>query len=256
MQRFVATTLLFLASLAAGAATLQALPGTTNQFTSAGAFVPEPIGVVVYDEQGQPLAGVPVTFNVVFVPPETGNGYFPGSGTTVTVVSDEFGIAMPEPTVVGVAPGSLTVEATSPAAGNRVVFLITVEANELAVSEVAVLSEDPAGFAVQALDQYGNPVPFAAIEFSAPIEGPSGTFDGERTVVVTADAQGIAVAPAFVSNGIRGTGEVIAAALGTEEFAVIRFQNKVGGTTPPPGHCKHDSRGGLKHQGKHPDKDC
>lgn len=253
MKRFFLSVLLLFSSLAASAVTLEPLPGTTLQFTTAGAFVPEPIGVVVRGEGGVPLAGVSVTFSVVFLPPETGTGFFPGFGTTVTVVSDEFGIAMPEPTVVGEAPGSFTVVASSPAGSNEVSFLITVEAHELAVSEIDVLSNDLQAITVQALDATGAPVPFAAIEFSAPPTGASGTFDGSRTVIVTADASGIAVAPSFLANAIEGQGVIIVAALGTEVFAEIRFNNKKAG---PGGPCKHDSKGGHKHDGKHPGKDC
>ena len=253
MKSFFLAVLLAFSSLAASALTLEPLPGTTVQFTVAGAFVPEPIGVIVRDDSGAPVSGVAVTFSVVSIPPETGTGNFPGSGTTVTVVSDEFGIAMPEPTVVGVTPGSFTVNAT--AAGSNVVsFLINVEANEQAVAELRVLSNDLAAITVQALDGNGMPVPFAAIEFSAPPSGPSGTFNGSRTVIVTADANGIAVAPPFVSNGVDGQGSIMAVVLGTDVFAEIRFRNR--GTGGGGGTCKHDSKGGRKHDGKHPGKDC
>jgi hypothetical protein len=256
MKTFAALVFGLLLSLSASALTLEPLPGTTSQFTTAGAFVPEPIGVIVRDASGAPVAGVEVTFSVVFVPPDTGNGFFPGSGSTsITVVSDAFGIARPSPTVVGLDAGSLIVEATSPAATNVVQFLITVEALELTVAELRVLSNDLAGIAVQALDANGSFVPFAAIEFSAPPDGPSGTFDGARTVVVTADEMGIAVAPAFVSNGVDGHGSIIAAVLGTDVFAEIRFHNRKG-SSGEGGSCKHDSHGGLKHDGKHPGKDC
>ena len=255
MKTLIASVFGLLFSLAASALTLEPLPGTTSQFTTAGAFVPEPLGVIVRDENGQPVEGVAVTFSVVFVPPETGNGFFPGSGTTVTVLSDEFGIAMPEPTVVGVAAGSLTVEASSTAASNVVSFLITVEAAELAVSSLRVVSSDPSGFAVQALDANGQPVPFAAVQFTAPSSGASGTFNGSGTVIVTADANGIATAPVFVSNGIVGNGDVVVTVIGSDASVAIRFQNKRNDSGGG-GTCKHDSKGGLKHDGKHGDKDC
>jgi hypothetical protein len=254
MKSLVASVLFFLSSLPALALTLEPLTWTTAQFTAVGAAVPEPIGVLVRDDAGQPVEGVAVTFSVVLIPGETGSGFFPPDLTTVTVLTDEFGIAIPEPTIVGSIAGSFNVVASSTAVSNQATFLITVEGLELAVAELRVVSDDPAGFAVQALDDFGQPVPFATVEFAAPLTGPSGTFQGSTSILVTANEQGIAIAPTFVSNGVDGNGLVTVTVVGTDVSTQIRFQNKSNGGGG--GTCKHDSKGGHKHDGKHPGKDC
>ena len=259
-MKLLVASLLAVMSFAASALTLEPLPGTTAQFTVVGAAVPEPIGVIVRDEGGQPVEGVAVTFSLVLIPGETGVGFFPPGATTVTVLTDEFGIAMPEPTVVGSTAGTFSVVASSAAVSNQATFLITVEGAELAVSELRVVSNDPAGFAVQALDDFGQAVPSAALEFCAPASGPSGTFQGSQCILMTANEQGIAIAPPFVNNGVPGNGEVTVTAVGTNVTVAIRFQIKRndsgGGGGGGGGTCKHDSKGGHKHDGKHPGKDC
>ena len=258
MRNFFVAVLLAFSSLAASALTLEPLPGTSTQFTVVGAAVPEPIGVLVRDDGGQPVEGVAVTFTLSLIPGETGAGFFPPGATSVTVLTDEFGIAIPEPTVVGSAAGAFNVVASSPAVSNQAVFLIVVEGAELAVAELRVLSDDPAGFAVQALDDFGQPVPSAALEFCAPSSGPSGTFQGSQCILMTADEQGIAIAPTFVTNDVAGNGEVTVNAVGTDVTTTIRFQIKRNGSGGGGGGgtCKHDSKGGHKHDGKHPGKDC
>jgi hypothetical protein len=253
MKRFVAAVFLAFLSFAASAITLEAA-APTIQFTVVGAAVPEPLAVVVRDDAGQPLAGVAVTFSVIAIPGETGIGAFPTDQTSVTVLTDASGVARPDPTVVALEEGTFTVVASSTVTTSSVTFLVDADAAELAVSELRVLSDDPAGFAVQALDAFGNPVPAAALEFCAPTSGPSGTFQGSNCILMTADENGIAIAPTFVTNGVQGQGEVIVTAIGTDASVAIRFRIKRGdsdGST-----CKHDSKGGHKHDGKHPGKDC
>jgi hypothetical protein len=252
MKRFLAAVFLGFLSFAASAVTLEAA-APTIQFTVVGAAVPEPLAVTVRDDAGQPLAGVAVTFSVVAVPGETGIGAFPTNQSSVTVFTDASGVARPDPTVVALEEGTFTVVASSTFTTATVTFLIDADAAELAVSELRVLSDDPAGFAVQALDAFGNPVPAAALEFCAPESGPSGTFQGSRCILMTADEEGIAIAPTFVANDVQGHGEVIVTAFGTDASVAIRFQIKRGSGG---GTCKHDSKGGHKHDGKHPGKDC
>ena len=251
-KRLFLSVLLFVACAAAYAVTLQPQASTIH-FTVVGAATPEPIAVRVVDDNGQPIAGAAVTFSIVTISGETGAGNFePGGGTTVTVFSDASGIAT-APAVVATAEGSFTVLATSPLTTSSITFLVDADAAELAVTALRVLSDDPAGFAVQAFDAFGSPVPAAALEFCAPSSGPSGTFQGSQCVLMTADEQGIVIAPTFVTNDVRGHGEIIVTAVGTDVTTTIRFQIRRGGSG---GTCKHDSKGGHKHGGKHPGKDC
>jgi hypothetical protein len=54
-------------------------------------------------------------------------------------------------------------------------------------------------------DAFGNVVSGVAVTFTAPATGPSGTFaGGSTTVTVTTNSKGVAVAPPFTPNGLKG----------------------------------------------------
>src|SRR5205807_122180 len=60
-------------------------------------------------------------------------------------------------------------------------------------------------FQVTVKDAFGNPVPSAAVTFTAPATGPSGTFSGGVTsATATTGTTGTAMAPTFTANGTAG----------------------------------------------------
>ena len=86
--------------------------------------------------------------------------------------------------------------------------------------------------AVQVVDQNQKPVAGAAVVFFLPSQGPSGQFfDGTRTLSVTTDAQGRAVARGIKINGIPGQMQirVTASYQGQTATAAITETNLGGG---------------------------
>jgi hypothetical protein len=86
-----------------------------------------------------------------------------------------------------------------------------------AIQATPVGTRFPIRLAVTVTDAERNPVPGAAVTFTAPAHGPSGRFtirtrtkhsrphvSHPRSVTIKTDACGIAVAPAFVANDTQG----------------------------------------------------
>jgi hypothetical protein len=85
------------------------------------------------------------------------------------------------------------------------------------------------GAALQALvlDQNGNGLAGANVTFTAPAEGPSGTFPGGvTTVTVPTDPSGTAAAPPLTANGIVSSYTVTATVAGVATQASFRLTNK------------------------------
>jgi hypothetical protein len=80
-------------------------------------------------------------------------------------------------------------------------------------------------------DANGNGVQGASVVFSAPGGSTAGaTFGGSSTASVTSDANGAAVAPTLMANGVGGSYNVIATVAGVAGSAVFSMTN-TGGTT-------------------------
>ncbi|WBP86321.1 hypothetical protein [Kitasatospora cathayae] len=99
--------------------------------------------------------------------------------------------------------GRVTIEYTSVAA--------TVTAIAGTPQSTRVNTAFPTALAARVTDKAGGPVPGVRMAFTAPTAGPSGTFPGGATsVIVTANASGVATAPAFTANGTPGSYTVTA----------------------------------------------
>ncbi len=77
-------------------------------------------------------------------------------------------------------------------------------------------------------DANSNPVVNAAVTFTAPSAGASGTFSGNPSATVSTNASGVAVAPVFTPNGTAGTYSVIATTPVSSAIATFTLTN----TTP------------------------
>lgn len=71
------------------------------------------------------------------------------------------------------------------------------------------------------LTNAGAAVAGITVTFAAPLTGPSGSWSNSRTVTVTTDSSGRAVAPAFTANEIGGTYSVTASAAGTSTLFAL-----------------------------------
>ena len=184
---------------------------STDQSATAGMPVAASPAVLVRDQDGNPLAGIPVTFKV-----RQGGGSL--GGTTPVTGAD--GVATIGRWTLGQKAGANSVEATLSGlevTGSPVVFTATGTPGPVDAGESSVTAE-PASITasggssrstitVRALDQFDNPIADAAVTLSATGQGaqlrqpgPTGS-DGSTTGELSATTPGDHV----VSASIAGT---------------------------------------------------
>lgn len=142
------------------ASQLQALPGSNGQTGVAGEPLPSPIGVLVTDSNGDPIAGHRITFTITF-----GNGTVNGA-SQATVSTDPFGIARAT-WRLGEVSGPNVLEATSETLSNaKEIFTAQGVEGEAAKLEIAgsqtitggVSGQASRALTVRVVDVHGNPV--------------------------------------------------------------------------------------------------
>lgn len=162
-----------------------------------GTMVPEPLVVVVQDQKGDAVAGVPVTFEVT-----RGEGLLSTGGQpdrTVTVISDDDGLVTTT-YIVGdrAGAGNHRVTVTSPGFIGFVEFCFEALATEPAKISAdmgngqigAVGQPLPMPFVVLVMDSAGNPVENVLVTFEV-TEG-DGTLDGATSLSVQTNPDGMA----------------------------------------------------------------
>jgi uncharacterized repeat protein (TIGR01451 family) len=80
----------------------------------------------------------------------------------------------------------------------------------------------------------GTPVAGIQVTFTPPASGPSGTFAGGNPAIVTTNGSGVATAPAFTANGVAGSYDVAASAVGIVSPANFSLINIAATPTPTP----------------------
>jgi hypothetical protein len=86
----------------------------------------------------------------------------------------------------------------------------------------------PTNLQVVLKDKNNNPVGGATVIFTAPLVGATGTFvGGVSSVTVTTNGSGVAIAPAFTSNGTQGTYTVAASTPALAGFASFSLTNTI-----------------------------
>ena len=195
MNRLFATVLLFL-SFAAGAVTIEPLPGSAPQTANAGAYFRQPIGVIVRDDAGAPIAGASVQFvadtyagapGVMFL--GTGFGFATTDANGLAVLSD--GVVALDRTG-DVVLHVLHPQATIDLAPLTIVGLPPRRLNPVGGDQQAAYPGEflGAGFSSVSLDANDNPVPYAFVMFEST---PFGSFpatvswDGEGLIWLMAD---------------------------------------------------------------------
>ncbi len=207
----------------------------------------QPLQVRVLDADGDPVAGISVTFTL-------GSGgagacgasragaSFTGGGAAATASTDGSGLATSPPFTANSAAGSFT--ATAAVAGKEAAG--ETQLGSFALSNLAgkptkltpgvgatqstrAGARFPVRLAVTATDAQRNPVPHALVTFSAPRAGASGRFmvhhRARPTVAVETNACGIAVAPSFTANGAHG-GYVVKASVERARPAAFALVNE------------------------------
>ena len=161
-------------------------------------------GFFTFAITGNLPAGLSFTGNTLSGTP-TQAGSFP---VTVTA-TDPVGCSVAQNytlTIAGTPPASVTATAGTP----QTVYLNT------AFSQLQATVRDAAG----------NPLPGVNVTFTAPAAGATGTFPGAlRSVTVVTNANGLAAAPVFTSNGVNGSYTVTASVNGIPpaSFALTNF---------------------------------
>ena len=178
--------------------------------------------VLVIGADGQPTAGVPVTFTApasgasgTFLPLPTGNGT-----ATITLNTNIYGVAQTAPNYLFQANGSsgsyavtASISGLSGVASSSCVFNLTNFGpyEELVGDESTYInSAFPSPLSLKLLDASGNPMPNIPVYFvisegtEVPYQG--AIFgDGTNSAVVNTGADGIATAPAMYANSYAGS---------------------------------------------------
>ncbi|HVV59904.1 MAG TPA: hypothetical protein VHC45_16195 [Gaiellaceae bacterium] len=207
-----------------------------RQTAAVGGRYRRPLVARVTDARGRPLDGVTVTFAIAAAAAGDASASFAGGAAQATAVSDASGRAVSPPVLAGSTAGTVT--ATAAVAGSAPVdfHLVaqaaaadTVVAGAASGTAAAPGSRFPVRLAVTVKDAEGNPVAGATVVFSAPRRGATGRFavHGRRVRVARArtNADGVAVAPAFVAGRTTGGYVVTASVRGASGRAAFALVN-------------------------------
>jgi protocatechuate 3,4-dioxygenase beta subunit len=193
-----------------------------------------PLQATVLGADGRPVEGASVTFSLGSSASGPG-ATFAGGGTQATELTNASGLATSPRLQAGTTAGRFTATATTAGVIDPVTFSLRNVAGKPAtiVAGVAASESTPAGsrfpvwLAVTVSDANDNPVPGAQVTFRAPTRGPSGHFGKRaRTVRVTTNAAGIAVAPSFTASGRAGGYVVTASVRGAKRAAAFALVNE------------------------------
>ena len=226
------------------AATVTAVSGS-DQSAAVGAQYNAPLEVSVTDAYGAAVPGTTVNFTVVTT--SGASASFVGGGATAAVQTGSNGTATSPLLVAGSAVGTFTVTATVTGVSAPVTFTLSNVASAPTTLAVGTGSSQntelgttfAVPLAVTVTDTNGNDVVGASVTFSAPRSGPSGVFAGYgATAVVLTNSSGIAAAPDFSADQVRGGYIVTAsvAGLSTEAtFALVNTSRTTASVTGPAG---------------------
>lgn len=212
----VAVLAAVLASSAASAFTLEPIPGSTPQATRANAYFPNPIGVILRDDNGAPVANATVTFFPTYGAGEARVRIVSPMRASGEVTTDANGVALATGIVADVIPGTAQLVAYAP--GVQINLPLTIAGGPA----TSVEYEPPVGqsqsvqvghtfgvpWTVRALDADGLPVPYAIVSFDGAAQpgGASVKFSGLQIRNVAADATGVAHAPTATAGAQLGDG--------------------------------------------------
>ncbi len=193
----------------------------SSQSTVVGQAFASPISVQLVDSSGQPYPGVPVTFTA---PTARTSATFVSSGSnTTTVTTDSSGIATVPVAYAGSGAGTYSVTASAGTA--RTPIALTNRAGPASVVVISAPTNNQSQIVgstfglplkVTVTDSLNNAVGNDDVTFTAPANGPSGTFaGGGSSAAVVTTAAGVATAPSFTANSIPGVIAVTATAAPT-----------------------------------------
>jgi protocatechuate 3,4-dioxygenase beta subunit len=193
-----------------------------------------PLQVRVLDGAGHPVEGATVSFSLGAGAGGAGAS-FVGGGTQAAELTNASGVATSPLFRAGNTAGSFTATATTAGVTEPLSFSLrniagrpaAIAAGVAASESTPVVSRFPIRLAVTVTDPNNNVVPGARVTFTAPARGPSGHFGSRgRTVRVTTNASGIAVAPVFTASRVPGGYVVTASVGGAQRAAAFALVNE------------------------------
>ncbi len=202
-------------------ATALELVSGCDQAGVVGTPLPQPIIVVVKDQEGSPFAAQPVKFAI-----QTGEARFANDTTELHVNSDENGQAAAE-VKLGTTPGAIAIEISAPGLQNSPVSCNAM-AHAGAVSELVQVSGDrqllsvgkkSAPLVVRATDQYGNSIVQAPIAFEI-IDGGGRFANNQISYIALTELNGAASAE-ILAGEIAGDTTTVTA--GYDSAHAMRF---------------------------------
>ncbi|QJR09561.1 hypothetical protein DSM104443_00610 [Usitatibacter rugosus] len=215
IARVLAAVALCAAAVPSFSASLVPLPGADGQVTRPVSAFPNPIGVTVFDDTGQPAVGVRVRFTTrttgptLVVPPEVGaNGFMPMTNAQGVAI-----LAGP-PFTASSETGTIVVKAE--ALGTSAEMTLRIEGTGAVMTDgvsgfvqtTPVNAAFPIAPVARAMDGLGgNPVPRARCGISKSPVGASGTFasaPAANGMTAYADDNGFVTSPDLIANGTPG----------------------------------------------------
>lgn len=207
----------------------------TPQLTQVNMAFTAPLKVLVKDTGDTPMSDVAVTF---ILPASGASALFDNGRNTLTVLTDENGIASSRTLVANGLMGSYSVIASVEGVAATAHFDLTNEtatvtpvAGSIVVESGAPQStETNAAFAapLEALVKDTNGAPMAGVEitFALPVSGASATFTGGGTTAMAmTNAQGVATSPILIANNTVGSYQAQASVAGVTERAFFNLSN-------------------------------
>jgi protocatechuate 3,4-dioxygenase beta subunit len=214
------TVELYLTNTAAGLPVSIVATGTGVRKAAVDHRYAQPLQARVTDANGNPVQGASVSFSIGSSSGGASAG-FVGGTAQAEELTDANGEATSPPLVANETAGTFTATAAATGSSQPISFTLKNVAGAPRAIAVGAASGQSARvrrrfrirLAVTVTDAYGNPVAGTTVTFRAPTHGPGGHFAihsgtghtrNSRTVRVTTNGKGIAVAPPFSANSKAG----------------------------------------------------
>jgi hypothetical protein len=237
-QSSYGTVELSLTNTASGVPAAIAATGRSAQAATVDRTYGRPLRAHVLDAAGRPVSGVSVTFSLPSAASGAGASFL-GGGSQATATTNADGQASSPPLQANDTAGRFTATAAVTDIAKPVRYPLrnlagkpaTIEAGAADDQATRAGSRFPIPLAVTVTDASKNPVAGALVTFTAPAHGPSGHFTTRRAratriVRVKANAQGVAVAPAFTANTRAGGYAVTATVAGSRRRTAFALVNR------------------------------
>jgi uncharacterized repeat protein (TIGR01451 family) len=211
-------------------ASLHLLSGA-GQSAQVGTAFAAPIEVQVLDASGQPVPSASVKIEFAA---SGASATFPGGQNSVTLTTDSLGTAASPAFTANSVPGAHQAKVTVTGLAAMMVDLTNVaQPPTLSLQLIQGANQSAPigqayglGFMVRVVDNQGQPKAGAAVLFTLPASGPSGSFgQGRTSVSITTGADGVALSPVPVANNAQGNYQAQAATAGAAQLLQLPMNN-------------------------------